>query len=270
MSKPLIFSLTAWLVLAACEPVPAEPPATVFTETTKVETVVEQHNSQNSLDWAGTYRGVLPCADCEGIDTLLTLNMDNSYLLSITYLGKETDTIQQQGSFEWDNTGSVVQLLHLKDGAALYKVGENQLFQLDIAGEIITGDLSDNYKLIKQNQPPQARLTGVRWTLSELMGQKVLTTEPDSTPYLEFSIDNRVDGFTGCNHFTGAYEAEGLRLRFKPLATTAKACLHTSVEEQFLSTIHGIDNYTLNDSGLAFYKARTAALARFTSKQLQP
>ncbi len=26
-------------------------------------------NSQNSLDWPGTYTGTLPCADCEGIKT---------------------------------------------------------------------------------------------------------------------------------------------------------------------------------------------------------
>lgn len=270
MSKPLILSLTACLVLAACGPSPKEPSATVLTETATAETVVDQHNSQNSLDWAGTYRGVVPCADCEGIDTLLTLNMDNSYLLSTTYLGKEGDAIQQQGSFKWDAKGSVIQLLNQKDAPALYKVGENQLFQLDMAGQVITGDLADNYKLIKQSQQTEAKLTGVRWKLSELMGQAVPATEPDMTPYLEFGADNRVSGFAGCNQFTGAYEAEGLRLSFKPIATTQKACLNGSVEDQFLSTIQGIDNYSLNDSGLAFYKARTAALARFTAVQVQP
>ena len=34
------------------------------TETT-TETIVV--NAANSLDWAGKYEGVLPCADCEGI-----------------------------------------------------------------------------------------------------------------------------------------------------------------------------------------------------------
>ena len=31
------------------------------------------HNSRNALDWAGTYEGVLPCADCPGIQTRLSL-----------------------------------------------------------------------------------------------------------------------------------------------------------------------------------------------------
>lgn len=101
----------------------------------------------------------------------------------------------------------------------------------------------------------------------EIMGQRVAATEPDMTPYLQFGEDGRVSGFAGCNQFTGAYETEGLRLTFKPMATTEKACLNASVEQQFLNTLQGVDNYSLNDSGLAFYKARTAALLRFSEAQ---
>lgn len=38
--------------------------------------------------WAGTYAGTLPCADCEGIQTELTLAGDGSYTLRRRYLGK--------------------------------------------------------------------------------------------------------------------------------------------------------------------------------------
>ena len=34
-----------------------------------VDTVSASDNSQNSLDWEGTYKGIIPCADCEGIKT---------------------------------------------------------------------------------------------------------------------------------------------------------------------------------------------------------
>ncbi len=40
------------------------------------------HNAQNSLDWAGIYQGTLPCADCGGIETELTLNADGTYALT--------------------------------------------------------------------------------------------------------------------------------------------------------------------------------------------
>ena len=38
-------------------------------------------NSQTSLDWDGIYYGVLPCADCPGIQTTLYLNKDLSFKL---------------------------------------------------------------------------------------------------------------------------------------------------------------------------------------------
>ena len=276
MPKPLILSLISWLVLSACGPAPTEPSAPITSETVTQPTAsrdagdqaaANSHNSANSLDWAGVYKGVVPCADCEGIDTLLTLNMDNSYQLSTIYLGKDATPLKQAGSFEWDATGSVIRLLNQKDGPALYKVVENQLIQLDMQGQLITGDLAENYKLNKQASIAEHQLTGVRWQLTELMGQALPATEPDITPYLQFGDDGRVSGFAGCNQFTGAYQAEGLRLTFKPMATTRKACPDDAVEQQFLTTLQGVDNYSLNQSGLAFYKARTAAVLRFTAVQ---
>lgn len=266
MSKSLILGLTVLLVLSACEPASTQPSAT--TAQPEIAATPDSHNSANSLDWAGVYKGVVPCADCEGIETSLTLHMDKTYQLSTTYLGKDRAIFQQQGKFEWDATGSIIQLLGQKEGAAHYKVVENQLIQLDMAGQVITGNLAEQYKLSKQAAITEYKLSGVRWKLNELQGQPVPSTEPDMTPYLEFTDDNRVIGFAGCNQFTGAYETDGLRLSFKPLATTQKACLNGSVEDQFLATIQGIDNYTVNESGLAFYKARTAALVRFTAVKL--
>lgn len=264
MLKPIILSLTACLILAACGPAPTEPQTATPTEV--VATANSSHNSANSLDWAGVYQGVVPCADCEGIRTSLTLKMDNSYQLSSTYLGKDAAPFEQQGHFEWDATGSVIRLLDQHDGPAFYKVGENQLIQLDMQGQQITGELAEHYQLKKQDRTAAA-LTGLRWKLTELMGQTIAATEPDMTPYLQFGTDGRVSGFAGCNQFTGAYETEGLRLSFKPMATTEKACLNASIEQRFLTTLQGTDNYSLNESGLALYKARTAALLRFTPVQ---
>lgn len=262
MFKPLMLTLSLSVSLSACSPQPTEPLAQADTKTAAV---IDHHTSANALDWAGTYKGILPCADCEGIETVLKLNTDNSYQLSTTYVGKDATAFQQLGQFKWDSSGSVVQLLEQKDGPAYYKVIENQLIQLDMSGQIISGNLAEKYKLNKQAAVTEYKLTGVRWKLSELMGQAITATEPDQTPYLEFGEDNRVSGFSGCNQFTGAYEAKGLSLSFKPMATTQKACLNASVEEQFLQTIQGVDNYTVNESGLALYKARTAALVRFSA-----
>lgn len=267
MTKALLGGLAALLVLTACEP-NSSPSAAPAQQQASTATAAPDNsaNSANSLDWAGKYQGVMPCADCEGIATSLTLNPDLSYQLTTTYLGKDATAFKQQGQFEWDAKGAVIRLLNQNDGPALYQVGENQLFQLDMQGQRITGELAEQYQLKKQNQAEPA-LTGVRWKLTELEGQAVITTEPDMTPYLQFDEDGRVSGFTGCNQLSAAYEIKGLRLTFKPMATTQKACLNASVEQQFLATLQGVDNYSLHQQELAFYKARTAALLRFTAVQ---
>ncbi|MDR0734900.1 MAG: copper resistance protein NlpE [Elusimicrobiota bacterium] len=110
------------------------------------------HNSRNSVDWDGTYTGVIPCADCEGIKVELTLSPQETYKISYTYLGKSDNSFKGAGKFSWDKDGSSV-TLDTKDLAfpPYYKVGENKLIQLDMNGQKITGKLSDKYVLIKNN-----------------------------------------------------------------------------------------------------------------------
>jgi len=115
-----------------------------------VETPANSDNSQNSLDWAGTYKGVTPCADCEGIETEIVLNADLIFTLKAKYLGKgDGKVFQEAGSFVWDKTGGIISLEGLKGRPSQYKVGENRLIQLDMEGNVITGDLAEKYVLKK-------------------------------------------------------------------------------------------------------------------------
>lgn len=119
------------------------------TQKTEETIINDSHNAQNSLDWAGTYKGVIPCADCEGIQTELTLNKDMSYVLKTNYMGKDTHFPEDRGTFKWDSTGSKVELIGLKDQSNTFFVGENMLKQLDMDGQEITGPLADKYILKK-------------------------------------------------------------------------------------------------------------------------
>jgi uncharacterized lipoprotein NlpE involved in copper resistance len=111
-------------------------------------------NSQVSVDWAGTYAGLLPCADCPGIETRLTLNIDNTYQISWKYQDRKNATHQNSGSFLWNTGGGIITLGNLdKDQyPTQYLVGEDRLFQLDLQGNRITGDLEQNYILTKVQQ----------------------------------------------------------------------------------------------------------------------
>ena len=119
---------------------------------TDVDATLDIHNSQNSLDWQGTYKGTLHCADCEGIETAITLKSDKTFSIATKYLRKGSDKVfEQKGAFTWDKTGSIISLEGLKEKPYLYKVGENSLTQLDMEGKKITGALAKKYILNKQN-----------------------------------------------------------------------------------------------------------------------
>lgn len=109
----------------------------------------EAHSSRNSLEWQGSYEGIIPCADCEGISVRIVLNLDETYQANYLYLGKNDNTPETfSGKFSWNDLGSAI-TLDRKEFASRYKVGENKLIQLDLEGNPITGELADMYILNK-------------------------------------------------------------------------------------------------------------------------
>jgi copper homeostasis protein (lipoprotein) len=111
----------------------------------------DEHTSKNSLDYAGTYKGITPCADCEGIEVELNIGMDSIYTLNTRYLGKEDSSIiTTKGTYTWID-GNTIELSGIAptDGPVKYKVGEGMLWQLDLEGNKVEGDLADKYILKK-------------------------------------------------------------------------------------------------------------------------
>ena len=150
MKKSIVALLSVSLFFFSCkkEIKTVEVKADTDTITTGVDAIaIDMHNSQNALDWSGTYKGVTPCADCEGIETELILNKDLTFVLKTKYLGKEKENIfEEKGNFTWNASGSFISLNGIP---YQYKVGENTLTQLDLEGKVITGLLADKYMLKK-------------------------------------------------------------------------------------------------------------------------
>ncbi len=140
--KKTVFLLTLLLAFAACQP------KTQTGEATEIQNADATDNSQNSLDWTGTYAGTIPCANCEGINVKLILNSDQSYELTYQYLGKSEMPYTVSGNFTWNDDSAMV-ILDNEIFPSRYKVGENRLIQLDMEGNEITGDLADMYILTK-------------------------------------------------------------------------------------------------------------------------
>ncbi|MCG2417964.1 copper resistance protein NlpE [Aequorivita sp. F47161] len=146
----LLFGVVAITLVGCKNGEKTEASSEDMTETVD-STVVDSHNSETSLDWAGVYEGTTPCADCDGIKTVVELKDDKTYILSQTYLSDYEDKkaeIGETGTFTWDETGSKI-TLNIKNGTLKFKVGENQLTMLDLDGNVVTGDLADFYILKK-------------------------------------------------------------------------------------------------------------------------
>lgn len=107
--KLLLAVMASTLAIAACKPQAPAEPATPAADTAPaaaepVPVAAESARATSAADvpfdvkgFAGTFSGTLPCADCPGIDTTVTLKPDGTYAVHEVYQGKP-------GSFDGDGT----------------------------------------------------------------------------------------------------------------------------------------------------------------------
>lgn len=145
MKTHIFFLLTVAFFIQSCGT--GESAETV--EPTEDATATEEpdgHNSRNSLDWMGTYVGVLPCDDCEEVQAQVTLEENGRFSRKLVYVGKSKTPLLSAGKFEWNESGSQVTLKSFKGNEQVFKVGENKLiYQLP---EGVTGE----YVLSKEEE----------------------------------------------------------------------------------------------------------------------
>ena len=124
-----------------------EPPMT-DTVFAPADPVGAEHTASTHIDVAGTYAGVLPCADCQGIETTLILQADKQYILERKYLGKSDKAFSASGAWQWIN-GNVIRLSSAQSTPTLVQVSENKVMMLDAGGSHISGNMADQYILKK-------------------------------------------------------------------------------------------------------------------------
>lgn len=151
--KPLLLFLFAALFLAGCRS-NVEDHEELTTEDVIPfnASQMDTHNSQNSLDWEGAYTGVLPCEVCEGKDTYLKLNEDQTFELTLRYLEASDEVGEErkiEGNFKWNEEGSAIILNGIEEEPRSFRVEEIYLTPLDSNGLEMRGEPGNNYKLLK-------------------------------------------------------------------------------------------------------------------------
>ena len=265
----------------------------------KMDSIVAEaaHNAKKSLDYIGTYKGVLPCADCEGLETLLCINENNTYRLQTRYLGKGDKVFEQKGTFSWDDKGIKIILNDIENAPNQYLVGENKVTQLDMSGKLITGKSALQYVLSKQSGEVQtdvadnsnttkvnlnnrmeaqtvikkvnpavgkATLAETKWRLMTLNG-KIVKQNGSKDYFIKLnSHDGRFTAYAGCNNISGSYVMpSAFGLSFSNAMMTRMACPNMELESRFAKILEQTDRYSLKDNILKFQKGKTTVLATF-------
>jgi copper homeostasis protein (lipoprotein) len=148
--KLLLLAAASVLAIAACKPqAPAEPAAPAAPAEpaapapVAVESAPATAPSEVPFDikgFAGVFSGTLPCADCPGIDTTITLNRDGSYTVHETYQGKPGKGFDSDGTWTAEENGKRVRLdpNSKSEQDRLFAVAsQDQIDQLDGEGKPI-------------------------------------------------------------------------------------------------------------------------------------
>jgi len=133
------------VLIAACN----SNPSPIASTDSAYKTVVPQ----TALVNAENYVGILPCADCEGIDVSLQLNRDSSFIMDSFYKGTRGDSadnhLKEIGS--WSLHGAdTLYLINTNSHLTKYLKKNSTLTQLDGDGKVITGPLASMFILHKK------------------------------------------------------------------------------------------------------------------------
>jgi copper homeostasis protein (lipoprotein) len=228
---------------------------------------IMEDNSKTALTWVGSYIGVIPCADCSGIATEVTLYKDQSYSWGYKYLGKSDDIVEFKGFFEWEAQGKIVVFKDANSGDVLnrFKLEENSLRMLDKEGKIIEGDLSHNYILYK----PGTGIKGRYWALTEINSKSIASTTTLKEAFLIFSdTSNKVSGNGSCNAFFGSYQlSESNQIRIKGVGSTMMACSNQEIEIKYLKILQQINSYAISGDTLTLKKEEEGLKLKFVFKE---
>ena len=97
-------------------------------------------------------------------------------------------------------------------------------------------------------------LTEGRWQLAMLGGKEVKSSDfAGNIPVISFTTDNKINGNTGCNSFSGSYTINGKGIRINPGAMTRMACPGNG-EQDFLHALQNTDHYKISGKQLKLLK----------------
>jgi hypothetical protein len=229
----LLLALFA-VALAGCQPEETTGRPAAPSSEPDTAPVIDMHTSRNSLDWAGSYEGLLACADCAGIHTQVSLEADGRFEIFTRRLVRDAAPSFARGEFDWEAGGNTI-ALDAAGNRQRFAVGEGRLLLLEAGQTQPTWDRAD---ATLPKASPAWRSTGGglgdmledhRWVLvdaTDAGNRRIDALFPDpERPFAFHFVDSRVHVQGGCNGFRGAFALDAAdRLDVTGTVSTLMAC----------------------------------------------
>ncbi|POT55855.1 copper homeostasis/adhesion lipoprotein NlpE [Citrobacter amalonaticus] len=100
-----------------------------------------------------SWRGVLPCADCEGIETSLFLEKDGTWVMNERYQGVRDEPSSFASYGSWARTADKLVLTDSKGEKSYYRAKGESLEMLDREGNPITSQFNYMLEPVKSSLP---------------------------------------------------------------------------------------------------------------------
>ena len=131
MQKILLLSAFIFVIIIGCSSAP--------------ETTTE--NKDVTFLTNGIWLGMLPCADCDGIDYQLNLKNDFTFKQKLAYKGKSEELFIDEGS--WDFVSDSIISIYGSEETKLFLITSVDLILLDEEGNRIESSFEEKYHLHK-------------------------------------------------------------------------------------------------------------------------
>lgn len=252
--KRFFFLLISIFILNACQ---SDKPK-------QAENQNEEVTTERPADWAGTFRGTIPCEDCEGIKLEVRLSANNTYQLFFQKFGLDEAVHSKGGTVRWKEGENVVVLEGINEhsGFQQLQIGPNFAKVLNAEGKEHQGENATAYILKKET----FQIRDKKWELFYLESSIVQWKSPN--PQGAYIImpygDNKLVGHAGCNRLMGVYEIESKsQINFTQLVTTKTMCPDIQYEYNFVDYLRKAKTYSLEDDVLTMYQSPGNPILKF-------
>lgn len=162
LTIPLTQKLTLILLsILTVNPAMAKSDKQIMDDVQRAREMSRQHKNHSKhvkpIEFAHKYRGVfygyLPCKDCDGIKTTLSLKNKNNYLLVTQPARDPSREYFDKGKYTWNDKTQTVTLVSRKNsGIRKFRIkNESALIQLNSDGTLINKN-QDEYTLLRSDK----------------------------------------------------------------------------------------------------------------------